>query len=140
MFAAIPLFSTIATYVGEWFKGKQVIQAAVIENTARQIRDTETNNSAWEMANLTDKDKWLRRVSFAMFSAPMVWALFDPDGVREYFTIALAAMPEWYIQMYAAMVGGIWGIAALKNAVPGLVGSIASALRTPVAPWVDPDK
>ena len=103
------------------------VENAALENKARLLRDKEGNNHEWEMANLTDKDKWLRRISFGMFSAPFVWALFDPTGVKEYFEVALSAMPEWYIQLYAAMVGGVWGFAALKNSLPAVMG----ALRKP---------
>lgn len=105
------------------------IKMAEKENKARLLRDTGQNNHEWEMANLTDKDKWLRRISFGMFSAPFVWALFDPIGVKEYFEVALKAMPEWYIQLYAAMVGGVWGFAALKNSIPSIVGGIKKAVK-----------
>lgn len=105
------------------------IENAVMENKARLLRDTGSNNHEWEMANLTDKDKWLRRISFSMFSAPFIWALFDPGRVSEYFDVALASMPEWYIQLYAAMVGGVWGFAALKNSLPAVVGGIKKALK-----------
>lgn len=106
------------------------IKMAVKENKARLLRDTGSNNHDWEMANLEDKDRWLRRISFGMFSSPFIWALFDPEGVKEYFDIALAAMPEWYIQLYAAMVGGVWGFAALKNSIPSIVGGIKKALKS----------
>jgi len=64
-----------------------------------------------------------------MFSAPFVWALFDPLAVEAYFTLALSAMPEWYIQMYGAMVGGVWGISALKNTAPALVAGVVKAVK-----------
>lgn len=122
--------------VKEWNNGrvelkkkKMDIKNAVAENKARLLRDTNSNNHEWEMANLEDKDKWLRRISFSMFSAPFIWALFDPKGVETYFKTALAAMPEWYIQLYAAMVGGVWGFAALKNSIPSIVGGVKKALK-----------
>ncbi len=105
------------------------IKNAVAENKARLLRDTGSNNHDWEMANLEDKDKWLRRISFGMFSAPFIWALFDPEGVKAYFETALAAMPEWYIQLHAAMVGGVWGFAALKNSIPAIIGGVKKALK-----------
>lgn len=105
------------------------IQLAEKENKARLLRSREDNNHEWEMANLTDKDKVLRRVSFAIFSAPFLWAMYDPVAVREYFDVALASMPEWYIQIYLSIVGGVWGFAALKNSLPGIVGGIRGALK-----------
>lgn len=120
-----PLVGGVVNYV----QTGQEIKKAEKENRARLLRDTQSNNHDWEMANLTDKDKWLRRISFAMFSAPFVWALFDPLAVEMYFTLALSSMPEWYIQLYAGMIGGVWGIAALKNTAPALVAGIVKAVK-----------
>ena len=105
------------------------MDAAEAENTARLLRDDHNHNSSWEMASLRDKDKWLRRLSFAIFSAPFFWALVDPAGVRAYFSVALEAMPEWFVRTYMTMVGGIWGVSALKNTVPGLLGGVVAALK-----------
>ena len=120
-----PLVGGVVNYV----QTGQEIKKAEKENRARLLRDKQSNNHDWEMANLSDKDKWLRRISFSMFSAPFVWALFDPLAVEAYFTLALSAMPEWYIQLYAGMIGGVWGIAALKNTAPALVAGIVKAVK-----------
>ncbi len=105
------------------------IKEAVLTNKARLASDTNSNNHDWEMANLEDKDKWLRRISFGMFSAPFIWALFDAEAVKVYFETALASMPEWYVQLFAAIIGGIWGFAALKNSLPALIGGIKNAIK-----------
>ena len=120
-----PLVGGVVDYV----RTGQEIKKAEKENRAGLLRDTQSNNHDWEMASLADKDKWLRRISFGMFSAPFVWALFDPVGVETYFTIALSSVPEWWLELYGAMVGGVWGISALKNTMPALVGGVAKALR-----------
>ena len=120
-----PLVGGVVDYVTTG----QEIKKAEKENRARLLRDTQSNNAEWEMASLTDKDKWLRRFSFGMFSAPFFWALVDPLAVEQYFNVALSAMPEWYIQMFGAMVGGVWGISALKNTAPALVTGVVKALR-----------
>ena len=114
--------------VKDYVMSEQEIKKAEKENRARLLRDEQSNNHDWEMANLTDKDRWLRRISFGMFSAPFFWALVDPVGVEQYFNVALSAMPEWYIQMYGAMVGGVWGISALKNTAPALVAGVVKAV------------
>ena len=120
-----PLISGAVAYVSTGHE----IKKAEKENRARLLRDTQSNNHDWEMASLADKDRWLRRISFSMFSAPFIWALFDPVGVETYFTIALSSVPEWWLELYGAMVGGVWGISALKNTMPALVGGVAKALR-----------
>lgn len=132
----LDLFSPITKIFTSWNDGRNKLKRADLNiklaeknNRARLLESKDDNNHDWEMANLSDKDKWLRRISFGMFSAPFIWALFDAPAVQEYFTVALSAMPEWYIQLYAAMVGGVWGFAALKNSVPAIVGGIKKALK-----------
>ena len=114
----------------QWLSGVQEKQKAQLkielaekENRARLLKDIESNNHEWEMANLTDKDKFLRRFSFFMFALPFIWAAFDPEAVQQYFDVALGSMPEWYIQLFASIVGGVWGFAALKNTLPSIVNS-----------------
>tara|TARA_R110002126_G_scaffold64443_1_gene165059 strand:- start:396 stop:791 length:396 start_codon:yes stop_codon:yes gene_type:complete len=120
-----PIIGGVRDYVATG----QEIKKAEKENRARLLSDKQTHNSEWEMASLTDKDKWLRRGSFTMFAAPFFWALYDPAAVEQYFNVALSAMPEWYIQMFGAMVGGVWGISALKNTAPALIGGVIKAFR-----------
>tara|TARA_R110000751_G_scaffold47518_1_gene106355 strand:+ start:4859 stop:5254 length:396 start_codon:yes stop_codon:yes gene_type:complete len=120
-----PLIGGVRDYVSTG----QEIKKAESANKARLLLDSQSNNSEWEMASLTDKDRWLRRGSFSMFAAPFFWALYDPAGVEQYFTIALAAMPDWYVQIFCSMVGGVWGISALKNTAPALVGGILKAIK-----------
>jgi|TARA_R110002153_G_scaffold97193_1_gene231862 hypothetical protein len=115
--------------VKDFFINRQKIGAAKAENTARLLSDKTSNNHEWEMATLMDKDKWMRRISFCMFTWPFIWVYFDPIGATEYFKILDLHLPEWYKQTYMGMTGGIWGISALKNAVPSLVGGIAKSIR-----------
>jgi hypothetical protein len=127
--AGIDLVSNIVGRVADSVKQDRDLQAAAAENKARLLRDTESHNHDWEMANLTDKDNALRRACFAIFLFPFFWAAFDPAGVTNYFQIVLAAMPEWYVQIVVAMVGGIWGISAIKNVVPSIIGQTIKVLR-----------
>lgn len=102
---------------GDWIKGKQGIVKAKAEKTAELIQSKTDNDNLWEMQQINAKDSWLRRGSFLVFSIPMIWAAFDAQAVNEYFTIALAGVPDWYVKSYMMMIGGIWGIAALKGLV-----------------------
>ena len=110
-------------------EGNRKMKQAEATNKARLLQDTNSNNHEWEMANLQDKDKWMRRISFAMFTWPFIWVYFDPTEAQNYFTILDQYLPEWYKQTYMGITGGIWGISALKNAVPGLVSGIVNAMR-----------
>jgi hypothetical protein len=127
--AGIELVSNIVGRVGDSVKQGREIAAAEAENKARLLRDEQSHNSEWEMANLTDKDQGLRRVCFGIFIFPFFWSIFDPAGVTNYFQVVLTAMPEWYVQIVIAMVGGIWGISALKNVVPSIIGQTISILK-----------
>lgn len=122
--------------VKEWNNGRVElkkkhldIKNAAAENKARLLRDKDSNNHQWEMANLEDKDRWLRRFSFGMFALPFIWAMFDAEAVKIYFDIALASMPEWYVQLFTIMVGGIWAVAELKSSAPALLGGIMKAFK-----------
>lgn len=126
---AMELVGTIGGWVNDSFKAKRELAAAEAENKARLLRDAQTNNAAWEMANLTDKDNGLRRVCFGIFIFPFFWSIFDPVGVTNYFQVVMNAMPQWYVQIVIAMVGGIWGISALKNVVPSIIGQTINILR-----------
>jgi hypothetical protein len=126
---AIELVGTIGGWVNDSFKAKRELAAAEAENKARLLRDAQSNNAAWEMANLTDKDQGLRRACFAIFIFPFFWSIFDPQGVTNYFQVVMAAMPQWYVQIVIAMVGGIWGISALKNVVPSIIGQTLNIVR-----------
>ena len=66
------------------------------------------------MAALSGGDNLVRRLSFAVWSAPMVWAAFSPAAAGEFFSVALAALPDWYIAGYMGISGAIWGLSELK--------------------------
>jgi hypothetical protein len=123
------ILGPIVNGVKDYVMSEQEMKKAEKQNKARLLLDTNSNNHDWEMANLTDKDKWLRRISFGVFVFPLIWAAFDPIAVQTYFQVALTVMPDWYIQIVLSMVGGIWGISVLKNSVPALIGGITKAVR-----------
>lgn len=128
MFGIIDIISSLFGMGKTWLEGrtqrqkaKLEMQLAEIENKARLLRDKAQYNHMWEMAALTDKDKWLRRFSFTMFAGPFFVAIFAPNQINLYFTEALHNIPTWWIQIFVGINGSIWGISSLKNIVPQLV-------------------
>jgi hypothetical protein len=115
--------------VRDHFAGKRELKKAEVENRARLLRDKASNNHEWEMANLQDKDKILRWISFCMFTWPFIWIYFDPAASAQYFEILDETMPAWYKQTYMGMTGGIWGLSSLKNVVPSLVNGVKNAIK-----------
>jgi len=114
------MFGLISAGIGvfsEWMKGKQQITKAKADKAAQLIQSKTDNDHLWEMQQINAKDSWLRRGSFLVFSIPMIWAAFDAQAVNDYFTVALAGVPDWYVKSYMMMIGGIWGIAALKGLI-----------------------
>ncbi len=106
------------TIVSNWTDSqanKRAIKKAVADNKIRLAQSEQSHNSAWEMAQLENKDVLLQRVSFFLLSVPFVVAIFDPQSVQAYFTIALASVPDWYQWAYVSILGGIWGIAEFKK-------------------------
>src|SRR5687767_3637987 len=76
------------------------VDEAVTANKVRLAESRESHNQAWEMAQLQGADRWLRRASFCMWSAPMLWAVVDADGAERFFRVTLAVLPEWYVYGY----------------------------------------
>lgn len=119
---AAGLLTLVGTVIGElvtdWRQGRQnkrQVKQAVTENRIRLAQSKTSHNQAWEMAALEGGDKWLRRVSFFMLSFPLVWAGFDSESARSYFTDALGVLPDWYIVAYVGVLGAIWGLSELKQ-------------------------
>ena len=96
---------------------------AVINNQSRLAASKEEYNHSWEMASLQDKDKFLRNISFLLFTSPVVIAVIFPTYALEMFK-NLEAIPEWLLHIWFYMISGVWGIATLKDSVSQIVGNI----------------
>lgn len=127
--AILAFLGTVGGYIADSVKQRREIAAAEAANKVRLLQEEASNNHAWEMASLTDKDKGLRWMCFILFTYPLIWAAFDAAAAAAYFNQTLAALPEWYRQIVFSMVGGIWGVAALKNTIPAIVSHTADAIR-----------
>ena len=123
------ILKPVVTGAVSYIAGEQDIKKAEKENRARLLRDEKSNNHEWEMANLSDKDKWLRRISFGIFVFPLIWAVVDPVAVQTYFDFALQALPSLNVQNVISIVGGKLGLSVLKNSVPAMIGGIVKAVR-----------
>jgi hypothetical protein len=64
------ILGPIVNGVKDYVMSEQEMKKAEKQNKARLLLDTNSNNHEWEMANLTDKDKWLRRISFGLWFGP----------------------------------------------------------------------
>lgn len=117
-----PVWMFVSGLAKQWWENRQKrndhqmrVEEAITENKIRLAQSTESHNAAWEMAQIAGADKNLRRLSFAVWSTPAIWAMFDPESIKESFSAALQALPEWYVYGYLAMTGAIWGIAEMRS-------------------------
>jgi len=124
------IFTAISSLASTWLqgrnekaKGKLALDKAEIDNKIRLMLSTQSYNKEWEIAQIRDKDKSLRWFSFILMSAPFIVALFDPNAVNHYFSVALASVPDWWIKAYMGIVGAIWGLSSLKNITPAIINS-----------------
>lgn len=120
----LKVISSIIIGAFDYFKTGLEIKKAEKENRARLLRDKESNNHEWEMASLSEKDKSLRRICFFIFIWPITpIAAIRPDWIVSYYS-SLENIPEWNLRIIMIMVGGIWGVAELKNSLPALIHGI----------------
>lgn len=116
----------IGTVAEDWKAKRQnarEVERAVAENRIALAKSEVTHNQEWEMRQLEGADKWVRRLSFAMWSFPMGWAAFDAPGAQAFFRDALGALPEWYVWGYLSVTGAVWGISEFKAMGLGKKGS-----------------
>lgn len=115
----VTLFGGLASeWLADWRQSREnqrQVKKAVTENRIRLAQSEQSHNQAWEMAALEGGDKWLRRVSFFLLSFPLVWAGFDPESARAYFSEALGVLPDWYTGAYIGVLGAIWGLSEFKR-------------------------
>lgn len=124
------IFNGIATLANTWFEGRNEKQKAKIAldiaestNKVRLLESTMEYNKEWEIAQLRDKDKGLRWVSFLILVAPFLVALVNPRAVEYYFNVALAGVPDWWIKAFMGIVGAIWGLSSLRNITPAIINA-----------------
>ncbi|QYK03122.1 hypothetical protein [Shewanella psychrotolerans] len=101
---------------------------AVLNNQARLAQDEQSHNHDWEMANLADKDKGLRYVSYSMFALPILITVIYPQHGQEIFT-NLDLVPDWWVKTFISINGGVWGIVELKRVAPALISAIKGAVK-----------
>ena len=134
------LASTVGGIAKEWLanksersRAKGKMKLAEINNRARLLGDAASNNHSWEMASLRSSGLALKWASFSLFALPILFTVVAPffggnAAVAEMWD-NFERVPSGWMRIYYAITGGIWGIAALKDAAPGLVSGVATAFK-----------
>ena len=111
----IGLVKTIAGGFMQNMQAKQKLKAAVVVRKLEMIADKNSYNQQWELAALQDGDKWIKRLSFLMLSAPLITAVFMPGQTQSYITHTLSSLPVWYTTAYMGMLSSIWAVKSLQS-------------------------
>jgi hypothetical protein len=90
------------------------MKMAGIQNRQRLLLDEGSYNHEWEMKALETSSKGLKHMSFLLFAGPILVTVVHPSYGGEIWT-NLKLVPEGFMQIYYAITGAIWGIAALKD-------------------------
>ncbi len=113
-----PIISLAKTLASGWMgniKAKQQLKAAVVTRKLEMIADTASYNEQWELAALQDSDRWIKRLSFLLLSAPLVTSIFLPAQTQGYITHILGTLPVWYTTAYMGMLSSIWAVKSLQS-------------------------
>jgi hypothetical protein len=116
------LIASLASGAIGLIKGKQELKQAILTNKIRLAASQSEYNHEWEMAQLQDSDKWLRRASFVIVFTPLIVNTFYPPWANHIFQ-SMNTLPPWYEQTIFYITAAIWGIHALKNPLATIVSS-----------------
>jgi len=101
----------------DWRQGRQLrreIKKAAAEYRIEQAKSAEAYRREWELRALEGGDRWVRRLSFAAWTAPLVLAASAPELSARLWE-RLGALPEWYVTGYLAITAAIWGLTELRT-------------------------
>lgn len=101
-------------YYKDTKKAKHDLTMAGIQNRQRLLLDEATNNHEWEMKALETSSKGLKHMSFILFAGPVFITVVNPEYGQHIWN-SLELVPAGFMQIYYAITGAIWGIAALKD-------------------------
>ncbi len=115
-----------------WLEGRQQLQKAKVDQQVAEskqksklIADTRSNNHSWELAALAaDRLSTLRKLSFVLFTAPILYTVYDPEHAQRVWD-ALDTVPDWIIGVQLTMTGFIWAAKPLSN-----LGAMLAGRRT----------
>lgn len=107
---------------------KRKIEIATLENKSRLALAKESHNSAWETAQLGDKDKLLRIAAFILFSSTL-WSNFISPELGQRVANAWHLVPLWQANVLSGMCLAVFGMKQLPNFVGAVVGNIAQSLK-----------
>jgi hypothetical protein len=114
------LFSGVKDMVSGWFSLKK--QQYATQQAAEVTRQTQQSNmNSWELAEIANSDKWLRRILFTIVVWPIVYCNFNPMQVHIYFEQLCAAVPGWWISLFVLVFSAVFGISPARNLILSII-------------------
>ena len=119
---------TVFGWIAEKSKAKHEKEMAVIELEKRLLLSKQQANSQWEIAQLKDKDKWLRRGAFLLFASPLIASLISPEwGVK--IQAAWHTLPLWQSNVLSGICLGVFGMRKIPELIGTTLGHIKQGLK-----------
>jgi len=123
MFTAISaLLGSIISGITSTIQGKQRIKQAVIENKVRLAASTQEYNAQWELKAL-ESAGFKDDILFYAFIAMFMWAGFDPDAAKQFFT-NLQVLPDWMLKTWMWVVASVIGVKKVGDYLPGTIKGV----------------
>ena len=107
-----------------WMTLAKTLIGAVSKNWQEKREAEHTQYIAELKAGLHDPNKLraLKWATFLQFSAPIYLGFYDPS-LLDTLMASLTKVPQWYVEAYLMIVGGVWAGAVGKDIVEGLMKS-----------------
>lgn len=130
------IFSGITTafgYFKEKTKAKHELEMASIKAKTEVVLSRERANSEWELAQLRDKDKFLRWAAFMLFASPLLAALINPEWGK-YVQSAWHSLQDWQANALSGICLSVFGLKSIPRLIGSSVGAVKDALNPPKLP------
>lgn len=123
----LTLIGTLISGATQYFKGKQEVKKAVIENKVRLAKDAQEFNHEWEMASLMNAG-YKDDVLFYAIVGVFVYSAIDPEGAGKVFA-NWETIPAWFREITMWMVASIVGVKKLGQYLPELMKGIRDVFK-----------
>lgn len=127
------ILSALTTLFG-WFKERaektQDLKLAEIEAKKQMVLSKQMALAQWELAQLVDKDKPLRVLSFVLFSSPF-WSGFFGPTFHQYTLSLWHSLSPFQENILAMICAAVFGRKTIPNFIGGTIQALAGGLRKP---------
>ena len=130
----LSLLSGLPTAFGEYFKKKQEIEKAKLDNEL-QLELERQKYIAQEAASSSDRAKASLKATsplfkycvFIMLSSPFAACLIGYNDYANSVFANLEHLPQWYLILYTSIIAVIWGIPVQGNITSMIVDGLKTA-------------